>query len=366
MGFPKTRITHWIIHAKLMEDKQNNLNTIIGMGLIFLLVFLWMQYAAPPKPEQSAEQKPPTTEKQAAPATTTSPAAPAAAPALPDSAQQLAQAARFGAFAPAAQGTEKTVTLENELVRVTFTNKGGRIKEVFLKKYNKINTDSTGRDVTSPVRLLEDAKNRFEYLIPAANTTNGVSSADLYFESTQTDNQVVFRAPTSTGGYLEQRYTLLAGNYQIDYRLGGEGLQSALAPGQNTLRLTWVNHLDKLERNQEYERSMSTVYYKPNDDDPDYCDCQGNDSDDLGELPVKWISHSNQFFNTSIIAKNFSFRNFVGQTEMRSDAEADLKTLRSTATVPLDNGPAEMTIYTPLRCQGLFRRRIPACARRPR
>ncbi|MBK8967912.1 MAG: membrane protein insertase YidC [Saprospiraceae bacterium] len=329
-----------------MEDKQNNLNTIIGMGLIFLLVFLWMQYATPPKSEQAENPAPQTTEKQAEPTPPAATPASAAPSALPDSARQLAQAARFGAFAPAAQGTEKTVTLENELMRITFTNKGGRIREVFLKKYDKINIDTAGNDIQSPVRLLEDSKNRFEYLIPAANTTNGISSADLYFETIKTGNQLVFRAPTSTGGYFEQRYTLQPENYQIDYEVGGEGLQTALAPGQNTLRLNWVNHLGKLERNQEYERSMSTVYYKPNDDDPDYCDCRSNDSDDLGDQPVKWIAHSNQFFNTSLIANNFSFRNFVGQTEMRTDAETDLKTLRTSAVIPLDNGSAKMTIYS--------------------
>jgi YidC/Oxa1 family membrane protein insertase len=332
-----------------MEDKQNNLNTIIGMGLIFLLVFLWMQYAAPEKSEQTAENTPQTTETQATPENA-SPAAVAASPTTPaptdSAALQTAQTARFGAFAPASQGTEQVATLENDLMRITFTNKGGRIKEVFLKKYDKINTDTAGNDLKSPVRLLEDAKNRFEYLIPAANTAEGVSSSDLYFETTKTGNKIVFRAPTSTGGYFEQSYTLQSDNYQLDYEVGGQGLQTALAPGQNSLRLNWVNYLDKLERNQEYERSMSSVYYKPNDDDPDYCDCRGDDTDDLGEQPIKWFAHSNQFFNTAIIAKNFSFRNFVGATEMRTDAEQNLKVLRTTALVPLDKGTAQMTIYT--------------------
>ncbi|MEZ4920336.1 MAG: hypothetical protein R2792_14635 [Saprospiraceae bacterium] len=34
-----------------MEDKQNNLGTFIGLGLIFVLLYLWMQFTAP-------EQKP--------------------------------------------------------------------------------------------------------------------------------------------------------------------------------------------------------------------------------------------------------------------------------------------------------------------
>ncbi len=128
-----------------MEEKQNNLNTIIGIGLIFLLLYLWMQYSAPPEQPKDATEAP-KTEKQTAPAPAAGPAAPAAAPTQTDSAKLSAFAARYGAFAAAAQGTEQTVTLENDLMRVTFTSKGGRIKEVLLKKYKKVNTDSANND----------------------------------------------------------------------------------------------------------------------------------------------------------------------------------------------------------------------------
>ncbi len=329
-----------------MEDKQSNLNTIIGMGLIFLLVFLWMKYAGPEEPKQDKPTKTEQPTGQQASPQAAAPIPATASPAAQDSASQLAQSARFGVFTPAAQGKEETVVLENELVRISFTSKGGRIKEVFLKKYDKINTGKDGMDVKSPARLLEDSKNRFEYLIPAANASAAISSADLYFQTTKDGNTVIFRAPTTNGGYFEQSYTLSPDNYELKYQLGGQGLQTALAPGKNTLQLNWVNHLGKLERNQEYERSMSSVYFKPNDDDPDYCDCRSDDTEDLGEQPIKWFSHSNQFFNTSIIAQNFSFRNFVGATTMRTDADPNLKMLTAKATVPLDQGVAKMLIYT--------------------
>ncbi|MBK9337062.1 MAG: membrane protein insertase YidC [Lewinellaceae bacterium] len=329
-----------------MEDKQSNLNTVVGMGLIFLLVYLWMQYSAPDKPTQDNTEKP--TQSAEKPSPAPSAVAPAtAATATPDSTgQQSALTARFGVFAPAATGTEQSISLENNLMRVTFSSKGGRITEVFLKNYEKINLDSAGYDVNSPVRLLEDQKNRFEYLIPAAGAPNRINSSDLYFVANKNGNTVSFRAPTSTGGYFEQTYTLSADNYELDYQIGGEGLVSALAPGQNTLRLNWVNHLDKLERNQEYERTMSTVYFKPDSEDPDYCDCRSNDSENLGEQPVKWLSHSNQFFNTSLIARNFSFRDFVGETMVLTNADSDLKIVRASATVPLTDGKAGMTIYS--------------------
>ncbi len=328
-----------------MEEKQNNLNTVIGVGLIFLLLYLWMQYSAPPKPKPGTEPVQPAAENQK-PDSNQTPAANVPAPVVSDSVKQVALTTQFGAFAPAASGTEQLVSLENDLMRVTFSSKGARIKEVLLKKYQKVNTDSANNDIKSPLRLLEDKKDRFEYLIPVANTAKGVSSADLYFAPIQNGNTVTFRAPTTSGGFFEQTYTLSPDNYQLNYQIGGAGLLAALPAGQNALRLNWVNHLDKLERNQQYERNMSSVYYKINDKDPDYCNCRKNDSKNLGEQPVRWFGHSNQFFNTSIIADGFSFREFTGETMMLTDADPDLKILHSTALVPLENGKANMTIYS--------------------
>jgi len=330
-----------------MEDKQSNLNTIIGMVLIFALVYFWMQYSAPEKPAQNPNATPPaqTTNKPDTP-TAATPIAPVVAPGADSSAKQTALMSQFGVFAPAATGTEQTETLENDLMRVTFTTKGGRIKEVYLKNYFKINLDSAGYDVKSPLRLLEDSQNRFEYLISAAGAPNRISSADLYFTATKDRNTITFRAPTSTGGYFEQAYTLSPDNYELAYQVGGQGLLTALAPGQNTLQLNWVNHLDKLERNQEYERTMSTVYFKTDNGDPDYCDCRANDSENLGEQPVKWLSHSNQFFNTSIIARDFTFRDFIGETVVLTNDDPDLKIVRASAAIPLKDGKASMTIYS--------------------
>ena len=49
-----------------------------------------------------------------------------------DSATRLSAA---GDFTTAAIGTEQLVSVENELMIVTFTNKGGQVKTVQLKKY---------------------------------------------------------------------------------------------------------------------------------------------------------------------------------------------------------------------------------------
>jgi YidC/Oxa1 family membrane protein insertase len=332
-----------------MEEKQSQISTYIGMGLIFLLLFLWMQYSAPPPktPEQQAAEQSAQTAQPAdtPPAAAPTPAPAAPAPQVPDSLKNSLLSAQFGAFASAASGQEQLEVLENDLVRITFSSKGGRIKEVFLKKFEKISTDSAGQDVRSALRLLEDEKNRFEYELPIVGAASGkVSTADLYFTPTKNGNALTFRADAGGGRYFEQTYTLSPDNYRIEYKVSAVGLQGVLAG--NGLRLRWLNYLDKLERNQAYERTMSSVYYKPADKSADYCDCRADDTKNLGAQPVQWFAHSNQFFNASLVAQDFAFSEFVGETKVFADGDPDLKLLTTTALVPLgSSGAANMALY---------------------
>lgn len=329
-----------------MEEKKNNLNTIIGMGLIFLLLYLWMQYATPKKPADQTNQ-PAQTEAQQPAAGQQQPAQQPVVnqPVVSDSANTAMVSAKFGAFAPASKGTETLYKLENELLKVVFTSKGGRIKEVWLKKFTKINNDTAQNDVRTDLYLLEDPKNRFDYDIPVQNTAAGkVNTSELYFTAEQQGNTIHFRADAGQGRYLQQTYTLSPDNYQMDYSIAANNLESVLS--KKELQLNWENYLDKIEKNQQYERTMSSVYYKVADASSEYCDCRKDDIDNMGDKPITWFAHSNQFFNTALVAQNFTFTGFVGETRVFDDANNDLKLLKTTAIVPLNNGAANMMIYS--------------------
>jgi YidC/Oxa1 family membrane protein insertase len=332
-----------------MEENQNKFTTMIGMGLIFLLLYLWMQTSAPPPPTPESPNTSTQADTQATQAQQPVNQVPAnnqpglAAPTA--EAQNAIAVAQYGVFAGASTGTEQKEVLENDLVRITFSSKGGRIIEVLVKNFEKINTDSAGKDLHSSLRLLEDEKNVFGYELPVNGVLNGkVNSSDLYFNMVKNGNTLVFQADAGNGRYFEQSYTLAPDNYKLDYKIGGNGLNQILS--QNQLRFVWYNYLDKLERNQTYERTMSSVYYKVADKSSDYCNCREDDVKSLGDKQVKWFSHSNQFFNTTIIAQDFSFTDFVGETKVFSPTDADLKLLKTSALVSLNNGSASMSIYT--------------------
>lgn len=90
---------------------------------------------------------------------------------VPDSLLDLDRQLKFGDLAPFTLGEEKSLILENEVVKITLSNKGGSIKEVLLKNYTSWKNE--------PLYLLDSAQTSLNYSI---DTRLGpVNLNDLYF-----------------------------------------------------------------------------------------------------------------------------------------------------------------------------------------
>jgi YidC/Oxa1 family membrane protein insertase len=333
-------------------------NTIIGFTLIFLIFIAWQQFLGP-SPEEQAEQQRiqdsiALVQQQAdsraqlgepdetnTTANTTPSPSPAEVVVEDDSIRNSRMATEFGPFAISAQGQEEDILIENDLMKITFTNKGGRIKEVELKEHYKVLEDEEGNQTKIPLKLLEDDKNRFDYFLPIATLpSGGVNTSDLYFEAKREDNGIVFRANAGEGRYFEQRYIVKDGEYLIDYDVKMEGLNRVLAQNVENIKLEWINFLDKIEINTSYERNYSSIYYKPVDDDYNNCSCTSDDTEDAENKAIKWISHSNQFFNSSLIADQQFSKTFM-EINMLDEEADDLKALKTDLFIPFTRGDSE-------------------------
>lgn len=327
-------------------------NTIIGLTLIFILLLVWQQMMQPSEAEIQEQQRRQDSIEAVQERVEELDKADIQAPdstagqALPDS---LAESVRmqnlqaaFGPFSGAASGEAREVVLENDLFKLTFTTKGGRIREALLKKYFRVEEGPDGKNVQVPLSLLEDEKNKFEYFFPVATLPGGgVSSQNLYFQVVRSDERsVTFRAPADNGGYFEQEYRIADGAYNIDYTIRFENLNGLINQNANELKLNWVNYLSKLEKNTLYERRYSTVYFKTAEEDPDYCSCTSDDIEEVKGQRVKWVSNANQFFNSSLIAKE-AFNSAVLETKMLPEEAEDLKLLVSEISLPYGHSPSE-------------------------
>jgi YidC/Oxa1 family membrane protein insertase len=271
---------------------------------------------------------------------------------LPDSVLLLQNAGLFGPFAPSSVGEEKTYVVENSKVKLTFSNKGGKIVSAELKEHTKEIRERGKEVVVEPVILLNDARNKFEYLLPVATAPSGsVSTEDLYFETEVKGNVIVFKANTNFGKPFIQTYTLQDG-YNLDYDINYEGLDKIFDAKATSIELNWKNYLHPYERNAKFEQQYSAVYYKESEESVDDCGCMQDDKQVLNEKKVDWISHSNQYFNTTIITKSSPFESAIVESvgpALGKDSDADhMELLTSTMSIPLNKGGAsnfDMTMY---------------------
>lgn len=124
--------------------KQQDSRSFLVFSLVFLVMLLALQYFRPKKTEpQPAQQK--QQQSAAAPSTAATNGDTGANTATTDAGTSTASAA--SAAAVVSQG-EQTITVENELYKIVFTNRGAQVKSWVLKKYK----DDNGRplDLVNP------------------------------------------------------------------------------------------------------------------------------------------------------------------------------------------------------------------------
>ena len=255
--------------------------------------------------------------------------------------------ATYGDFGNAMVGQEKTVVLENDKVKLTLSSKGGVIQEAIIKNHYKLYEDEDHNQTRGPLALLEDKKNKWEYLLNTKN--NGtVSTADLNFSPIVNGNTVTMTAQLGNGSAIVQKYSIKDSSYVVDHALQFQSVQQLLNPGENKLKFKWHNYLDRLELNTDFEKYYSSVYFKETGESSDYCNCRTDDKEELDSKSIEWVSHVNQFFNTSIITRNKKFENGTFETIAMEDDSPDLKLIKTEYDIPLDlvaNESIETSIY---------------------
>ncbi|HEY4109371.1 membrane protein insertase YidC [Puia sp.] len=269
-------------------------NTIIGFVLLGLLLFVYLYINTKSSHELEAQRK-----HIADSVAVVTKAREAAAERVreaavkPDSSTVAPAVVDTTGFNPAFKGTEQLVTVENDLVKVVFSNKGGQPVDVELKKFKSY--DST------PVKLV-GPNSRISYPI---NTGSGVADiAELYFKPGQVvknadgSQTVRFRLPTPAGEAIEHEYTLPANDYMLDWNVNVINPEKLFS--QNNFNIGWHIEAQRAQNNISEERRLTSIgFYEDN-----RFDYMSSKNERTFEKPVEWVSVSQQFFNTTLVAKS--------------------------------------------------------------
>lgn len=202
------------------------------------------------------------------------------------------QVREMGSLAAAATGEEQLFTLENDVLLVTLSSKGGKVKSVQLKDYK----DYEG----NPLMLVKGDDNRFGYSF-FYDQDRRVNTEDLYFEGIPTEKGITFRMDAGAGRVMEQVYSLNDTAYMVDYTLQLTNFNQLIPANQYSyMIMNWDNSMQEQERNVDYERQYSKFYWSYANGDVDNISSDGEEQFDAG---VKWVSNQQQFFNTTLIAR---------------------------------------------------------------
>lgn len=311
-------------------------NTIIGFLLIgvVLIAFTWLNKPTPEQVEaqrraqdsiaqieyakQLEQQKVESNEMKAD----------EALEGLPDSVRVSRLQSSFGVFADAMVGENGTTVLENDLLEIHVSNKGGRISYVQLKKYDNY--------LGKPLVLFDENDSKFDFTLVTA-TNRVINTGDLYFTPVKgTDpNRVTMRLNTGEGSHLDFTYSIKPNDYMVQFSIKGTGLNGVLSPGTTALDLLWQQKLLQQEKGRKFEDRYATIYYKFMADDVEYLSETKNDSKQISNR-LKWIAYKDMYFSTILIAGNEGFESTTLDSKMLPDSGPFLKDYKTTTSVPFD------------------------------
>ena len=248
---------------------------------------------------------------------------------------------KYGVFAAASEGAEQTWTIENKLQKLTFTNKGGFLKQVELKDYKTYDS--------LPLISFDPETVKFDLSFFAQNRI--VNTSQFYFQPymngqpytggdmmVEENDSIVFalRLPTENANqYLEYVYTIRYDNYMMDFDVRTVGLKDVIATNADYMTIDWEVDLMKQEKSTDRFAGESVYYRSLTDKDVDHLNEQ-KDTEQTVNSKLKWVSFKQRFFCNVIVAKN-EFENARMATLTRKSSNPRyFKSMSANIEVPYD------------------------------
>jgi YidC/Oxa1 family membrane protein insertase len=231
-------------------------------------------------------------------------------------------------FGASTVGSEQLITVENKDIRVKLSNRGGRVYSVELKNFKTFDK--------KPLMLFDGKGNQFGFRFTAGG--KAINTNDRYFAQTSPEikvagadsSAVTMRLSYSPTQYIDYIYTLGATGYKMGFTVKLTGLDGVMS-NSKAITLNWAASLHKQEKDVVQERLYSTVYYKNMENDVDYLSLSKDESKQVADQKMQWISFKQHFFSNVLIApKGFDKIDVAVSTDPNS---ADVKQMKAGITL---------------------------------
>ncbi len=241
-------------------------------------------------------------------------------------------------FADTSIKGEEVVSIENEVMKIKLSSKGGKVVSVQLKKFKTYDQQ--------PLILFDEKNTFFNYAF--FNGTTQIGTDDLLFKTMGTSfsvanndsGTIIFRAYASGSRYLEQRYTLKGNSYLLNYQFNLVGMDSLISKNNPDINLEWENNFNHTEKDITLEKNYASIYFRYWDDDVEsIAEHSTGEMNAPGKL--QWVSFKQHFFNATLISQQpFAAGNFSTQSEEGADY---MKKMTAQLVLPFDNTKSKVS-----------------------
>ena len=243
-------------------------------------------------------------------------------------------AAVYGPFAPAVEGQEGLITLENSKIKIAIDRRGGRIAKAELKEYKAYG------DSVNPLCLFQGEESNLNFTL-VTNSNRILATQNLYFaevnQATDAEGNTILTMRLNTSledCYLDFVYTLPADDYMVGMSIQPHNMQLALAQNMSVLEMQWNQSIPQQEKGRKFEEKYAQLQYM----------FVGGDVEKLSEMKadrqqesarIKWIGYKDQFFSTVMIA-NDGFESTEMESTPAGARTRYIKEYKTHSSLPFD------------------------------
>lgn len=243
----------------------------------------------------------------------------AAADSVAAAAVRERQVEALGATLAAAREAEaEEFTVENDVMAVRFSTRGGQVTGVTLKDYKRY---APRGEEGRPVEMMDPATARFGMTFYVknglrnvdVNTLDYVFEAEPVAEGPEGEQVVVMRLPVSGDASLEYRYTIYdTASPERDYLVGFDVRLVNMAremANQTQIQIDWSNTSYQNEKGFKNENMYTTVAYRfPGEKSVEELGMSEEEKSKEVTSSLNWVAFKQQFFSSVFIApENVSY-----------------------------------------------------------
>ncbi|WP_299102314.1 membrane protein insertase YidC [uncultured Alistipes sp.] len=246
-------------------------------------------------------------------------------------------------LAAAREAAPEEFTVENDVMSVRFSTRGGQVTGVTLKDYRKY---APRKEEGRPVEMMDPETAQFGMTFYVRNGLNNVdvNTLDYVFEAdpvtTTPDGAqlVVMRLPVAADASLEYRYLIYdtaspERDYLVDFDVRLVNMAAEMA-NQTQIRIDWAASTYQNEKGFKNENMYTTVAYRfPGDSSVEELSMSEEERSKEVTTSVNWVAFKQQFFSSVFIApENVSYANMGFTTAQPGSGY--VKNFRAQMTVP--------------------------------